>query len=301
VTGRVGRIPVVVVRGRDGELRGFVNVCRHRGHIVVEGCGNRGTLQCPYHAWTYGLDGSLRAAPRSEGQPDFDPADYPLLPVAVGHWGPIVFVNVDREAAPFESHFADLIGVARESGLDLDGLRPRVADEWLFACNWKIFYDNAAECYHCPTVHPSFAQEYLVGEDEYTLDYRDTFVHHRSPLRPDRKPGDDVRDWEMLSAWPNWTIGAGERERSVLIWSFEPNGPGRMTLRTWYCAGDELADGEIVAQADWWRSIVNVEDRSVCEGVQRGLETEAVTDGPLLLRSEHVIQRFQERLLAAWR
>jgi nitrite reductase/ring-hydroxylating ferredoxin subunit len=82
-----GHIPVAIVRGRDGELRGFVNVCRHRGHAVVEGSGCRETLQCPYHAWTYGLDGVLRKAPRSEREPGFDPSGLSLLPVAVDTWG----------------------------------------------------------------------------------------------------------------------------------------------------------------------------------------------------------------------
>lgn len=299
VTGAVGRIPIVAVRGNDGTLRGFVNVCRHRGNVVVQGSGNRSTFQCPYHAWTYGLDGHLRAAPRSEGLPDFDRAEYPLLPVQVAEWGPIVFVNVGPDGEPFEEHFADLIGVARKSGLDLDGLQARIADVWDWSCNWKIFYDNAAECYHCPTVHPSFTKEYLVGEDDYRLDYHETFVHHRSPVR-DGQPA-AARDWEMLSVWPNWSIGAGEHERSVFIWTFQAKAPGKTRLRTWYCAGDELSDNELTAEADWWRTIVNVEDRSVCEGVQVGLESGAVKDGPLLLKSEHVIQRFQERLLDAWR
>src|SRR5262245_4297477 len=86
-TAAVGDVPIVVVR--DGDvLRAFVNVCRHRRHEVVSGTGNRKTLQCPYHAWTYGLDGRLRAAPRTDREEDFDRANYPLLPVAVDVWGP---------------------------------------------------------------------------------------------------------------------------------------------------------------------------------------------------------------------
>ena len=88
-------VPVVVLRDREGELRAFVNVCRHRGHEIVSGCGRRETLQCPYHAWTYGLDGSLRAAPRSDREPGFDAGDWSLLPVLVDTWGPLVFVNPD--------------------------------------------------------------------------------------------------------------------------------------------------------------------------------------------------------------
>ena len=82
-----GQIPIVVVRDTEGVLRGFVNVCRHRGHLIAEGEGNRKALQCPYHAWTYDLDGSLRRAPRSEREPGFDPSGFSLLPVSVGTWG----------------------------------------------------------------------------------------------------------------------------------------------------------------------------------------------------------------------
>ena len=108
-----GPIPVVVTRARDGELRALLNVCRHRGHVVASGCGSRATLQCPYHAWTYELDGSLRRAPRSEREPGFDTTGLSLLPLAVATWGPFVFVNPDGGAAPFEP----------PGDLDIEGLR----------------------------------------------------------------------------------------------------------------------------------------------------------------------------------
>ncbi|TMM20970.1 MAG: Rieske (2Fe-2S) protein [Actinobacteria bacterium] len=95
-----GHVPVVVTRGRDGKLRALLNVCRHRGHVVAEGCGRRATLQCPYHAWTYELDGSLRRAPRSEREPGFDATGLSLLPLAVAALGPLVFVNPDRDPPP---------------------------------------------------------------------------------------------------------------------------------------------------------------------------------------------------------
>jgi choline monooxygenase len=95
-----GEIPIVITRARDGELRAFVNVCRHRGFTVARGEGRRETLQCPYHAWTYGLDGKLRAAPRSEREPEFDADELGLLPAAVDTWGPFVFVNPDANASP---------------------------------------------------------------------------------------------------------------------------------------------------------------------------------------------------------
>ena len=102
-TGRAGHVPIVVARDATGALRAFVNVCRHRGHEVASGTGNRRTLQCPYHGWTYDLDGSLRAAPRAERERAFDPATCGLVPVAVDTWGPLIFVNPDRFADPLST------------------------------------------------------------------------------------------------------------------------------------------------------------------------------------------------------
>src|SRR5919109_2395521 len=107
VPGWAGRVPVVLVKAEDGEERAFVNVCRHRGSIVVEDAGNRKTLQCGYHAWTYGLDGSLRAAPRSERE-GVDLSDVSLVAVRLERWGPFRFVNLDDAAAPLAELLGDI-------------------------------------------------------------------------------------------------------------------------------------------------------------------------------------------------
>ena len=99
-TTRAGRTPVVVTRARDNEIRAFLNVCRHRGFPVAQGAGKRETIQCPYHAWTYGLDGSLRAAPRASEEEDFRQDELGLVPASVGTWGPFVFVNAAADAEP---------------------------------------------------------------------------------------------------------------------------------------------------------------------------------------------------------
>ena len=103
---QVGGLPVVVVLDKDGELRGYLNICRHRGTVLVDEPQKRGTIQCPYHAWTYGLDGSLRGAPRSKDEPGFDKDELGLAPVSVDTWGPFVFVNPDPDAGPLETRSA---------------------------------------------------------------------------------------------------------------------------------------------------------------------------------------------------
>src|SRR3954453_19592123 len=116
-------VPVVVTRHAAGSLRAFVNVCRHRGAVVATAPGRRGTLQCPYHAWTYGLDGALRAAPRSDLEPCFERDALGLAPVAVDTWGPFVFVCADAGAEPLDAALGALPAVVAEHGLDFDGLR----------------------------------------------------------------------------------------------------------------------------------------------------------------------------------
>src|SRR5262245_40091448 len=168
VTATVADVPVVLVRSEKG-LGAFINVCRHRRHEVVSGAGNRRTLQCPYHAWTYDLDGSLRAAPRSQNEAGFDPKDYPLLPVALDTWGPFVFVNLDAGALPLARHLGELPAIVAGSGLALDGLAFHGREEWQAEANWKVMIENFLECYHCPIQHPGFSTVVDVDEESYTL------------------------------------------------------------------------------------------------------------------------------------
>ena len=133
-----GTLPVLLARARDGELRGFVNVCRHRGHPLCDGDARRETIQCPYHAWTYGLDGTLRRAPRCAREAGFEPAGFSLLPMAAEEWGPFVFASPDPEAAPLAETLGELPALVAESGVDLGALRFYDQAEWSIPVNWKL-------------------------------------------------------------------------------------------------------------------------------------------------------------------
>src|ERR687891_317867 len=156
---RVGDVPVVVVRDYEGELRAFLNVCRHRGSIVCSGSGRRATLQCPYHAWTYGLDGQLLAAPRSEREGGIDREELGLVPLRLETWGPFLFVCPDEGAEPLSDLLEDVPERIAESGIDVDGLRFLQRSESEHAANWKICAENFLECYHCPTAHPGLTTD----------------------------------------------------------------------------------------------------------------------------------------------
>jgi Rieske 2Fe-2S family protein len=157
----LGNESVIVLRERSqgsqelpGQLRAFHNHCRHRGsRLCQEGTTALGpAIQCPYHAWTYGLDGALRAAPNMKEVAGFDRADYPLHPVALEIWEGFVFLNLATQPAPFATSLPGLLG--RFGNWRLPELRSVHRTVYEVNANWKLFFHNYSECYHCPTVHP---------------------------------------------------------------------------------------------------------------------------------------------------
>jgi Rieske 2Fe-2S family protein len=151
LTQEIGGERILVVRGEDRALRAFFNVCRHRGaRLVEEPCGRlRGAIGCPYHAWTYALDGRLLRAPRAE--PGFRTEDFPLAQARLETFGGFVFANLDSAAPALATTLADLPDFARYRLADLRRAR---TIEYTVAANWKVVAENYSECYHCPGVHP---------------------------------------------------------------------------------------------------------------------------------------------------
>lgn len=147
---------LIVTRGDDGRIRAFFNVCRHRGTRLCERESGRfsGSIQCPYHAWTYRLDGTLAVARNMSEVAGFDRTDYPLTQAAVALWDGFVFVNLSpgAHAADFERAFAPLLGRFDRWGMRT--LSTSRAIRYELACNWKLVFLNYCECYHCPLVHP---------------------------------------------------------------------------------------------------------------------------------------------------
>ncbi len=157
-----GGLPVVVVRDAEGELRAFLNVCRHRGAEIAAGAGRRATLQCPYHAWTYGLDGGLRTAPRAEREQGFDASGLSLVRLELERWGPFLFAAAEPGAPPPSTLLAGLRLPFEPAGLVF---RERV--DYALEANWKIAAENYLECYHCPTAHPGFSRLVEIDPDSY--------------------------------------------------------------------------------------------------------------------------------------
>jgi choline monooxygenase len=283
-----GGIPIVVARDAAGELRAFLNVCRHRGAVLTEGCGERNTIQCHYHAWTYDLDGSLRSAPRSEREVEFDKSDWSLLPASVGTWGPFLFVNPDPEAAPLAEHLGELPEILARD-IDLDALVFHSRVEFGANANWKIVVENFLECYHCSTAHPAFSDEVDVHPDRYLLESHPTFNAQFCRA----KATGDQGQFHLL--YPNTGLNVFPGPPNLSIGPIVPAGTGRTERYLDYFFAPD-------ADSDWLREFfdfddqVGKEDSVLVESVHRGMASGLVEHGQLLLSAEPLLAAFQRWL-----
>jgi phenylpropionate dioxygenase-like ring-hydroxylating dioxygenase large terminal subunit len=298
---RVGDIPVVVTRDREGALRGFLNVCRHRGSVVAEGAAARATLQCPYHAWTYGLDGTLVAAPRAEREGDIETGELSLRPVQVGTWGPFVFANPDPEAAPLDETLGRLPELVAEAGVDVDALEFRHRDESALEANWKLVCENFLECYHCAVAHPGFTALVDVSAESYRLEPGDTFASQFGPLRENGRGYDtegEVARSQFHFLWPNTAINIFPGRTNLSIGPVLPAGPSRTERFLDYFFGPGVGT-EWIDELLEFDAQVGREDRKLVENAQRGVASGLLEDGRLLPESERLIVDFQQRVHAA--
>ena len=302
VATRAGHVPIVLVRDRDDVLRAFVNVCRHRGHLLCDGIGRRETLQCPYHAWTYDLDGSLRSAPRSESEPGFDRDGLGLVQVAVDAWGPFVFVNPDPTAATLEEHLGDLPRFVAEGGIDVDALVFHKRVETEYEANWKVCVENYLECYHCAVAHPSFSKAIDVTPGTYTLEEHPTFS---SQYGPAKNGGGGVYDavgevdrGQFHLLWPGTTINVMPGRGNFSIGPVVPLAAERTYrfLDYFFLPG---TDEQWIADYLELDNQVGAEDRALVERVQIGMRSGVINEGALLPVSERLIAHFERLLVDA--
>jgi choline monooxygenase len=286
---RAGDVPLVVVRDREGELRAFVNVCRHRGAEVVSGEGRCTTLQCHYHAWTYGLDGELRAAPRAED--GFDRTALGLRPALVDRWGPFIFVNADADAAPLADTLGELPALVRDGGIEVDSLAFHSRAPYSLAANWKVAVENFLECYHCAVAHPGFSDVVDVSPDAYRLEPHATFASHHVRLRD----GDGGGQFHLV--WPNVKVNVMPGAPNLSIGPLVPISPGHTDGFLDYFFPQD-ADPNWVADYLELDDQVGAEDRVLVESVQRGIGSRAFERGRLMLPSEQLIAEFQRWVAA---
>jgi phenylpropionate dioxygenase-like ring-hydroxylating dioxygenase large terminal subunit len=306
----IGEVPILLVRDEQSEIRGFVNICRHRAHPVVHEPGNRRTLQCLYHGWTYDLDGCLRRAPRAEAELDFDESQFGLQPVQVALWGPTIWVNVDVAAPPFAEWVNGLPDLVASHGIDVSSHVHALEREWTIRANWKVFLDNANECYHCPTCHPSLSKVLVMDAESREIDVAGPYrLSAEAPIRKDV--------WESYYGIESSPFADGEEPRYHFHWIFpttyfQYKGRSDFEIGTMDVRGiDEIrfkhmifmpagASAEAIARR---RESLETnptidEDVEICERVQQSHRARFSPPGRLLPRSEEAVQHFQRVLLA---
>lgn len=288
----VAGVPIIVVRRGDGRLRGFLNICPHRGSIVLAEPACRGTIQCPYHAWTFDLDGSLRAAPRAVG--DLDRDELGLTPIAIDTWGPFVLANLDAGAQPLAVTLGDLPDVVADHGLELDALRFHSRWHYEINANWKVALENYLECLHCRVNHPGLVS--IIDEPRLRLEPIGMRASMFAPARDsDSSPlgsGGDLRiaqnhlllpamKFNVLPGHPNLSIGP--------LW---PTGPETCSGFLDYFFGASVDE-------EWIKTLFEIdgtigdEDTGLVESVQRGLRAGARSHGNLLVEAEALVAFFQ--------
>lgn len=276
--------PVFVLRGKDGELRAFHNVCRHRaGPLFADGCGAAGVIRCKYHGWVYGEDGCLKKTPGFGEAADFDRADFPLFRVSVASWRGLVFVNLSNDPPPLERSLGDL--PVEAEGHDIEGYKFHSTVTHRLGCNWKTYVENYMEGYHIPVVHPGLNRE--VEIDGYRVRVADRMAVHETPTKEGAL---NAGFWPWI--WPNAALNVYSGGMNVEI--MNPVGPEDMEIRYIYMFTDLSEDGEAERQKILEMSReVTQEDIDICAAVQRNLRSGVYDTGRLSSRHENGVGYFQ--------
>lgn len=309
---RVFEQEVMIVRGRDGEIRAFYNVCQHRGHELVKDSAGRikNLMVCPYHAWAYDLDGSLVRARNTEDLPGFDKCNFALAPVRVETFMGFVFVNLDPDAAPLGPQTEGLEDEVRSYMPRLDKLTYACRYEYRIKANWKVVLDNFLECYHCHPAHPALVD--LMDMDTYkTRTHRIYSSHVAGAPRSNKtaaydfEPGDVDFGYAAWLLWPNTTIWAYPGEPNILSLQIIPDGPEH-TIEYMDCyLLDETPSKQMQDALTYMDEVLQPEDIGLCESVQRGLRSKGYNQGRFVVDrglselSEHGVHHFQKLVVDA--
>jgi choline monooxygenase len=280
--------PVLVARGEDGTLRAFSNVCRHRGSLLADGPGCGPVVRCPYHGWTYKLDGSLFGQPEFEGVADWDRSKVCLPSFQATAWGPFIFVNQGALGPPLAEVLGAIPGEIAQIGCAIERLRFSYRRDYVIACNWKVYIDNYLEGYHLPTAHPSLFRE--LDYAEYRVDTHRYYSSQIAPIRqstPRYGFSDGSRRALYYWLFPNFMLNVYPDNLSSNI--ILPLGPEQtLTIFEWFAYSD---DGVEQATIDFSDEIQQ-EDIRICESVQRGLRSRNYNQGRFSVKRENGVHHF---------
>ena len=292
------------IKGRDGEIRTFYNVCQHRAHQLVSGQGQTRVVVCPYHAWTYELTGELRAGPNIKAVEGFDKSSICLTSVRTEVFLGFIFVNLDNDAKPMDDWFPNVRTELESYIPHWDTLAPLEWVEIPENCNWKVSVENYSECYHCTLNHPTFStgvvrpETYDIQPQGYCLRHT-TECNSMDEMTYDINSGFDKND--QYSSWFLWPMFSFQVYPGNLLNTYHwraVDADHVVVWRGWYSVGGE--ENEIVRRmAIQDRETTVAEDIGLVESVQRGLKSRGYVPGPLVVdpkcgvNSEHSILTLQ--------
>ena len=295
---------LIVARSQEDAIHGFYNVCRHRGTRLCEDAhGHSAAIRCPYHAWTYALDGRLIGAPHMEAAPGFERAEHSLHPVRLALWEGFIFINLARDSPPLATVFAPLL--AKFSHWNLPRLRSARRIEYDVSANWKLIFENYSECYHCPGVHPMLSKvspsdsaendlcegPFLGGFMAITQGGSLTMSGEACAL-----PVGDMREEDharvfYYSIFPNLLLSM--HPDYVMVHQIWPLAPARTRIHCdWFFHPEafDRADFRPEDAIEFW-DVTNQQDWHVCELSQQGISSRVYQPGPYSPR---------ESIPAAW-
>lgn len=309
VTIDVAERPVCIVRDREGELRAFYNVCKHRAHELLRGEGMTSRITCPYHAWTYDLSGQLRRAPETESLVDFAVGDICLDQIRVEEFCGFVYVNLDDGAEPLATASGDLGDEIMRWAPDVANLTFAHRLTYEIRSNWKNVIDNFLECYHCPVAHKDFCT--LVDMDSYKVTTHGIYSSHMAKAGLSGNSaysvdGATVTDHAVWWLWPTTCLMRYPGRGNFIVMNIIPVSEN-VTRETYdfFFEDDQPneAEKEAIRYID---EVLQSEDIALVESVQRGMNTPAFTQGRIVHdptgsgKSEHAVHHFHGLVLDAY-
>jgi len=289
--------PVVVVRDKQGTLRAFSNVCRHRAGPIAQGSGCKNVFRCGYHGWTYTLDGRLIGTPDVEGVEFFDRSTMGMFPLRLETWEQLIFVNFDQNAEPLSAYLGKIPEQAR--GFQFEGLQSVERRDYIIDCNWKVYVDNYLEGYHIPIAHPG-----LMREIDYAQYRTATYRYYSQQFAPIRAvkpedagerfypPGTSLQEALYFWIFPNLMLNVYPDNLSTNL--IVPLSHDKtLTIFEWFFhdAHSEKVR-ERIQRAVAFSDEVQQEDIDLCRSVQRGLNSSTYDRGRYSVKRENGVHHF---------
>ncbi len=302
--GEIADQGVFIIRGSDGELRAFYNVCSHRAHPLLEGQGNTRLIVCPYHQWCYQPDGRFRSARGRDALKGWIPDNADLKPVRLENFGGFLFVNLDSDVEPLADLAAKLLRDMKDYCPQLEGLVRAARFERPVAANWKTVIDNNHECYHCAVNHPALMEIVNYESESEWSDDGITFSHavrgrHLNQAAYVLESGEAEQESLFGYIWPNTIPLFFPGTPSAVMFQVIPTGPETCKVRHDFYFIDREIGVQEKSFIDYINNVLVVEDMGLCERVQKGLHSRGYQQGKFVVDrshcefSEHHVHLFQ--------